>query len=151
MLVQGKELFDEYCSNIHSYLTCDNMIKLYYFYKTAEHEQKKDSIDKRTPIPYYMIGFLGTLIGEKNSENIQASLNALFGDKDTCHEAYKYLRAICKNYRRMYESAHIMDGSGDYNTMIKKPIDESCLKLAIGNVDDFGWESIKQWRNYNNL
>ncbi|CDA18783.1 abortive phage infection [Ruminococcus sp. CAG:488] len=151
VLVQGKELFDEYCSNIHSYLTCDNMIKLYYFYKTAEHEQKKDSIDKRTPIPYYMIGFLGTLIGEKNSENIQASLNALFGDKDTCHEAYKYLRAICKNYRRMYESAHIMDGSGDYNTMIKKPIDESCLKLAIGNVDDFGWESIKQWRNYNNL
>ena len=148
VLAQGKELFDEYCSNIHLYLTYDNMIKLYYFYKKAEYEQKKISIDKRTPIPYYMIGFLGTLIGDKTGENIQKSLDALFADKNTCFEAYKYLSAICKNYRRMYEKEHSIDDSGDYNVMIKRPIDEICLDLAIGIVDDFDtWETIKRWRN----
>lgn len=148
VLAQGKELFDEYCSNIHSYLTYDNMIKLYYLYKKAEYEQKKISVDKRTPIPYYMIGFLGTLIGDKTGENIQKSLDSLFSDKNTCLEAYKYLSAICKNYRRMYENEHSTDGSGDYNVMIKRPIDERCLNLAIGIVDDFGeWETVKQWRN----
>lgn len=145
VLAQGKELFDDYCSNIHSYLTYDNMIKLYYFYKKAEYEQKK-SADKRTPIPYYMVGFMGSLIGDKTGKNMQTSLNALFANKNTCLEAYKYLSAICKNYRRMYENR--TDGSGDYNVMIKRPIDESCLNLAIGIVDDFDtWESIKQWRN----
>lgn len=148
VLAQGKELFDQYCSNIHSYLTYDNMIKLYYLYKKAEYEQKKISVDKRTPIPYYMIGFLGTLIGDKTGENIQKSLDALFDDKNTCLEAYKYLSAICKNYRRMYEKEHSADGSGDYNVMIKRPIDEGSLNLAIGIVDDFDtWETIKQWRN----
>lgn len=48
----------------------------------------------------------------------------------------------------MYEKEHSIDGSGDYNVMIKRPIDESCLDLAIGIVDDFDtWETIKRWRN----
>lgn len=145
VLAQGKELFDEYCSNIHSYLTYDNMIKLYYFYKKAEHEQK-NSEDKRTPIPYYMIGFLGALIGEKTEGNIQKLLDALFADKNTCFEVYKYLSAICKNYRRMYENKNRSDG--DYNIMIKRSIDESCLKLAIGNVKDVGInETVEKWLN----
>ncbi len=142
VLAQGKELFDDYCSNIHSYLTYDNMIKLYYFYKKAESEQK-NSDDKRTPIPYYMIGFLGTLIGDKNGENIQTSLDALFANTNTCLDAYKYLSAVCKNYKRMYEK----DVIGDYNLMIKRPIDEKCLETAIGIVDDFDkWETVKCWR-----
>ena len=95
-----------------------------------------------------MIGFLGTLIGEKSSEYIQNSLDALFADKNTCCDAYKYLSAVCKNYRRMYEKEHSIDGSGEYNAMIKKPIDESCLELAIENVDDYfdDRETIKRWR-----
>lgn len=102
VLKQGKELFDNYCSKIHDYLTVDNMIKLYYFYKKAEHEQKK-SEDKRTPIPYYVIGFLGTLIGEKNNENLKNSLDIIFENKEKCNETYRYLVAISKNYRRTYE------------------------------------------------
>ncbi len=147
VLAQGKELFDEYCSNIHSYLTYDNMIKLYYFYKKAEYEQKKISVDKRTPIPYYMIGFLGTLIGEKTGDNLQSSLDILFADKSSCLEAYKYLSTICKNYRRTYEMQHASDGSGEYNVMIKRPIDEKCLRFAIDTADDSNtWETIKKWR-----
>lgn len=148
VLAQGKELFDEYCSNIHLYLTYDNMIKLYYLYKKAEYEQKKISIDKRTPIPYYMIGFLGTLIGEKTPENLRSSLDALFKDRDTCLEGYKYLSNLSKHYRRTYEMQHSKDGSGDYNVMIKRPIDEACLNFAIGTTDDGNtWKTIKLWRN----
>lgn len=148
VLAQGKELFDDYCSNIPSYLTCDNMIKLYYLYKKAEYEQKKISIDKRTPIPYYIIGFLGTLIGEKTSENLHSSLDALFKDKNTCLEGYKYLSNVSKHYRRIYEMKHSTDGSGDYNIMIKRPIDEACLNVAIGITDDGNtWNTIKEWRN----
>ena len=147
VLVQGKELFDEYCSNIHSYLTYDNMIRLYYLYKKAEHEQKKISEDKRTPIPYYMIGFLGDLIGSKTSSNLKNTLDTIFESKETCYQTYKYLSAICKQYRRLYEKDHYYDGSSDYNVMIKRPIDTSCLQFAIGNVDDLdSWPAIKKWR-----
>lgn len=149
VLTQGKELFDNYSSKIHKYLTYDNMIKLYYFYKKAEGEQKK-STDKRTPIPYYMVGFLGTLIGEKTSENIQASLNAFFNDGEIFLEGYKYLTAICKSYRRIYEIQHSVEGTGEYHIMIKRPIDEKSLDIAINNVDDVGvWKYVNKWKNYN--
>ena len=42
---------------------------------------------------------------------------------------------------------HSIDGSGDYNVMIKRPIDEYCFKFALGNVDDVNtWDTIKEWR-----
>ncbi len=147
VLDANKEYYTKYCSNIHQYLTYDTMIKLYYFYKKAEHEQKKLSEDKRTPIPYYMIGFLGDLIGDKTPENLKESLDILFGDKTICTEAYKYLSTICKFYRNTYEMQHKADGTSDYNVMIKRPIDEVCLKFAINNADAVeGWENVKRWR-----
>lgn len=145
VLKQGGELFDTYCSQIHNYLTVDNMIKLYCLYKKAETE-RKESTDKRTPIPYYIIGFLGTLIGDINSDNIQLSLNYIFSDKKICREAYKYLVAITKNYKRTYEKSHTGDNEGDYNVMIKKPIDKASLSFAIDSVNDIGdWETVSDW------
>jgi len=141
VLQQGKEIFDIYTSQIHKYLTVDNMIKLYCFYKKAEAEQK-DSNDKRTPIPYYVIGFLGSLIGELSEKNIQKSLNIIFKDVKISTEAYKYLVAISKNYKRAYEK----DGEGDYTLMIKRPIDENMFRFAVGNVNDIGeWKTISKW------
>ena len=141
VLQQGKEIFDMYTSQIHNFLTIDNMINLYCLYKKAEAEQKESS-DKRTPIPYYVIGFLGNLIGEITEPNIQQAFNIIFKDKIISKEAYRYLVALCKNYRRAYEN----NGEGDYNVMIKRPIDEKILKFVIGNVNDIGeWETIHKW------
>lgn len=64
------------------------MIKLYWLYKKAEIERIQ-SLDKRTPIPYYVIGFLGELIGEKNTENIQKKLNYIFSDSKIFAEAWQ--------------------------------------------------------------
>lgn len=122
------------------------MIKLYYMYKKAEQERMQ-SLDKRTPIPYYIIGFLGELIGNKNSENIQEKLNYIFGDNRIFAEAYKYLAAITKSYKRTYEKDII---PGDYNAMIKKPIDNNVLNYAIGMTDDLGeWLYVRNWRDCN--
>lgn len=146
ILKQNGEIFESYCLQIHNYLTIDNMIKLYYMYKKAEQERMQ-SLDKRTPIPYYIIGFLGKLIGNKNSENIQEKLNYIFGDNRIFAEAYKYLAAITKSYKRTYEKDII---PGDYNAMIKKPIDNNVLNYAIGMTDDLGeWLYVRNWRDCN--
>lgn len=146
ILKQNGEIFENYCLQVHNYLTIDNMIKLYYMYKKAEQE-RVHSLDKRTPIPYYIIGFLGELIGEKSAENIQEKLNYIFSDTCIFVETYKYLVAITKSYKRTYEKDIT---PGDYNNMIKKPIDEAALTYSIGLADDLcDWNYVKNWRNNN--
>ncbi len=146
ILKQNGEIFENYCLQIHNYLTIDNMIKLYCLYKKAENERKQSS-DKRTPIPYYIIGFLGELIGEKNNDNIQEKLNYIFGDVRVFAETYKYLVTITKSYKRTYEKDIT---PGDYNSMIKKVIDSNVLNYAVGSTDDLGdWLYVKNWRTIN--
>lgn len=140
ILKQNGEVFENYCLQIPNYLTIDNMIRLYYMYKKAEQERVQ-SLDKHTPIPYYIIGFLGE---ERSSDNIQEKLNYIFGDTRIFAETYKYLVTITKSYKRMYERSIV---PGDYNTMIKKPIDSEVLAYSIGAVDDLGdWLYVKNWR-----
>lgn len=151
VLKQGGELFDQYCSEIQNYLTIDNMINLYIIYKKAETE-RKSSEDKRTPIPYYVIGFLGELIDRTTPEAIQESLNYIFSDKSVCAETYKYLVAISKNYKRTYMKFHTEAGEGEYNVMIKRPIDEKAFQFSVETVNDVGsWNYIKRWSNYGQI
>jgi len=146
ILKQNGDIFEKYCLQIHNYLTVDNMIKLYCLYKKTESERVQSN-DKRTPIPYYVIGFLGELIGEKNTENIQEKLNYIFGDSNVFAETYKYLVMITKSYKRTYEKDVV---PGDYNSMIKKAIDKDVLNYAIGMADDMGdWLYVKNWKSLN--
>ena len=146
ILKQNGDIFEKYCLQIHNYLTIDNMIKLFYLYKKAESERVQSN-DKRTPIPYYIIGFLGELIGEKSNENIQEKLNYIFGDTNIFAETYKYLVMITKSYKRTYEKDVV---PGDYNSMIKKTIDKDVFNYALGMVDDMGdWLYVKNWKCLN--
>lgn len=143
ILKQNSEIFENYCMQIHNYMTVDNMIKLYCFYKKAEQD-RLSSEDKRTPIPYYIIGFLGELVGDKSPENIKEKLDYIFSNTHICNEAYKYLGAITKSYKRTYEKDIV---PGDYNAMIKKPINKDILNYAIGMADDLGdWTYVRGWR-----
>lgn len=142
ILKQSGEIFEKYSSHIQDYLTVENMIRLYCLYKKAEQERLQ-STDKRTPIPYYVIGFLGELLGEKSADNIRMRLNCIFDDTHIFSEAYRYLTAITKSYKRTYEKD--ME-PGDYNIMIKRPIDSKVLKYAIGTTNDVGeWTYVKKW------
>ena len=146
VLKQGNELFDTYCSQIQNYLTIENMINVFCLYKKAENE-RKTSEDQRTPIPYYVIGFLGSLVDQTSWESIQRSLNRIFSEKAVCSEAYRYLVAISKNYKRSYANNHPDNGEGEYNVMIKRAVEEKLLQFAKENVDDAGsWLYVKQWR-----
>lgn len=141
VLKQNGEIFGQYSSRIQDYLTIDIMIRLYFLYKKAEQE-RLSSPDKRTPIPYYIVGFLGELIGEKSPVNIRKKLNCIFDDSRTFLEAYKYLTLITKNYKRTYERDQ---SPGDYNTMIKRPIDRSILKYAVDTANDVDWTYVSSW------
>lgn len=146
ILKQNSDIFENYCLQIHNYLTIDNMIRLYCLYKKAENERIQ-SLDKRTPIPYYIVGFLGELIGEKSIENIQDKLNYIFSDARIFTETYRYLVTITKGYKRTYEKDIV---PGDYNTMIKKAIDNNILNYAIETTDDLGdWVYVKNWKASN--
>lgn len=146
ILKQDREIFQDYCLQIHNYLTIDNMIKLYCLYKKAENERMQTQ-EKRMPIPYYIIGFLGELIGEKSMENIHEKLNYIFSDSRIFSEAYKYLVLITRNYKRDYERNIV---PGDYNSMIKKVIDGNVLGYAIEIADDADeWLYVKNWKTSN--
>ena len=146
-------IFKDLSAQINNYLTINNMINLYALYKRAELEQLS-SEDKRTPIPYYVIGFLGSLIIKKedNKEDkldpdkvfdiISRAFDIIFSSNMVFNETYKYLVAISKSYRRNYEK----DSRGDYGVMIKRPIDESILKHTLATIRDIGdWKHIDSW------
>ena len=50
-----------YCLKIIDFLTIDSILNLYLLYYKAEKE-RSNSEDKRTPIPYYVVGFFGELL-----------------------------------------------------------------------------------------
>lgn len=142
VLKQNGEIFEKYSLHIQDYLTVENMIRLYFLYKKAEQE-RLSSEDKRTPIPYYVIGFLGELLGERSPSNIQKSLNYIFDDSHIFAETYKYLISITKTYRRTYEKDRT---PGDYNSMIKRPIEEAILRYSVDVTNDLvNWLYVKNW------
>lgn len=125
VLKQNSKIYLNYSLKIEHDLSWDNMIKLFLFYKRAESDQK-NSEDKKTPIPYYLIGFLNKFITKqdvKYSQFFDADINII-------NEAYNYLVDLTNLYRAEYfETKNI-----EYNNMIKSSIDEDVLLKAIGTL-----------------
>lgn len=144
VLKQNGEIFENYSSRIQDYLSFDTMIQLYFLYKKSEQERLSPGSDKRSPISYYVIGFLGELIGEKSSTNIREKLDYIFGNPHIFSEAYKYLTKLTKRYKKTYEKDK---SPGDYNTMIKRPIENSILKYAVELNNDDDWTYVSNWSN----
>ena len=92
------------------------------FFKRADLD-RRNSEDERTPIPYYLIGFLNKFLREQN-----ISYNTFFeSDIGIINSAYNFLSSLTSIYRELYEK----DKNIDYNKMIKQPIDNSILEQAI--------------------
>ncbi len=133
VLKQDSDVFKNISINIQDYLSIDNMIKLYYLYKRAEKEQKK-SEDKRTPIPYYVIGFISYHLYDKKdiAGKMNSQLSKLFDcDKNTFNEIYQYIVALTKRYKRICENNNL-----DYNVMIKQRIMPDYIEDAIKTYKD---------------
>lgn len=127
VLKQTSDIFKTITINIQDYLSIDNMIKLYYVYKRAEQEQKK-SADKRSPIPYYVIGFMSYQIkSEKTAANMNKQLDKIFSlSAEDFNKIYDCLCFLSKRYRENMQKAGI-----EYNVMIKQKIDKKSIEEAI--------------------
>lgn len=124
------DIYKEYSVNIHKNLTNDNIIRLYLIYIKAEID-RSESDDKKTPIPYYLIGFLGRFIKNKDKQN--QVLQDLFGAKNNLfNKLFLYLEKLTNRYKKEY----IENTKTEYNIMIKKPIDDQILDKQIEVLND---------------
>lgn len=128
VLKKDDEVYKDYSTKIHDYMRFDNIIKLYLLFKRADIEKSR-SADFRTPIPYYLLGFLNKFLQEKS-----ISYDKFFdSDVNTINSAYSYLKSLTSLYKRFYKD-EMKDNQGnpiEYNQMIKKPIEPTILEKAI--------------------
>lgn len=129
LLNQTSEIYREYSLNINKILTNDNLIRLYLIYLKAE-SSRSQSDDKKTPIPYYLIGFFGRFI--KNKEKLNWVLESYFANTNISEKVFKYLEKLTNLYKNNY----IESTSSEYNMMIKKPIDDQILDKQIRTIDE---------------
>jgi hypothetical protein len=129
LLNQTSEIYKDYSLNIHKVLTHDNLIRLYLIYLKAENNRSQ-SDDKKTPIPYYLIGFFGRFI--KNKEKVNWVLESFFSNANVSDKVFKYLEKLTNLYKNNY----IESTGSEYNMMIKKQIDEQILDKQIRTLNE---------------
>ena len=121
--------YTSFSLQIRDRLSTDNMIRLYFTFMKAEKEQKA-SENKRFPIPYYVLGFLGNSLKGISYKDINDKLDQLFSDKKRFIDIYKFFATLTQTYFRQYNNTN----KEDYNVMIKKPIDyvifSNCLDMT---------------------
>ena len=106
-------------------LTHGDLINLYLLFLKAEKE-KKQSEDRRTPIPYYVLGFLGKELSDLKGEKLRSKFKFIFESKENFEVLYDFYKKVSKKYRRYHKDV-------DYNQMIKMQINDRALQ---DNVDD---------------
>ncbi len=133
VLKPSSKIFKDYSIKIPDFLSYENIVRLYFLFKKAEFDRKQ-SEDLRTPIPYYVLGFLSYHIFSRNdSSNYNKLLDKIFSSKEQIQKIYKYLVNLSKGYRR--EMAR--EKTKDYNVLIKTKINEEALQQVIQNAKDF--------------
>ncbi|GAA4468031.1 hypothetical protein GCM10023093_24880 [Nemorincola caseinilytica] len=139
VLKETTDIYKGYSLKVNQYLTCDNLIRLYLIYLRAERE-RATSDDKRTPIPYYVIGFFGHFINNKeNSNNV---IENIFEEKNSLFESfYRYLCKLTKQYKKNHPEQ-------EYNTLIKKPIDKVILAKQIDDLNDILLDADPNLKNF---
>ena len=106
------------------------MLEIYLLFAKAEAEKKK-SADKRIPISYYLIGFIGSTFKSDNPDARNAKFNYLFSDTERLSTIYDFFKNITGTY--MEEFCRM--NSTDYNNMIKQELDfpliDRCINSAL--------------------
>lgn len=110
------------------YLTNADYINLYLLYLKAYKEQKL-SEDQRTPIPYYLIGFLGRDLNGLEDADIKKYFKYIFESKENLNAIYNFYKKITKRYKLNMKNERDIE----YNQMIKTQIDNTLLEKTINN------------------
>jgi hypothetical protein len=130
VLKQTSDVYKEFSLNLNRDLTHDNLIKLYLIYLKAESARKL-SDDRKSPIPYYFINFLGELM--KNKTRLNDNIEDLFESKNKIFDKlFNYLSKLTVQYRKEYFKLENIE----YNEMIKKPINPLILNSQVEILND---------------
>ncbi len=128
--------------------TFDDILRIYLLFLKAEKE-KKESDDNRTPIPYYLISFLGEKFKYKNKDAIRDAIQYMFSSNKTLNDIYGYYKNVTKQYKIQYKRQKDIE----YNQMIKSAIDNELLNHsfedAMEMLDNF--DTKQTIKNLNNI
>ncbi len=121
----SKEYYQAFSCKIGQMLTIQSMSKLVFLYKRAEKD-KKDSNDKKTPSPYYLINFLGHYLRRKGID-----IQGFFKDvsPDDLRFVYDKFKILSNKYIESFRSKHNME----YNVIIKQKIDLDIMNEILDN------------------
>jgi hypothetical protein len=127
ILKSGSEYYQNYSLKMNDYFTFDNLLILYLLFKKAEID-KSTSDDKKTPIPFYLIGFLGYFIKNKDYNSINNCFKKIYSMKqEEFQKLYDFLRDLTYNYKTSYHQQK----NEEYNMMIKQKIDIGILSQQV--------------------
>lgn len=141
VLKLNSQYYKDFSLNIDQQFTIDNMIKLYFLFNRADIDQKASS-DKRTPIPYYVIGFLGKRFKDVEFSQRNERLKRLFANKQTMLLVYEFY----KNLTPWYAEEYLREKGEEYNSMIKQEIDDVLFERIFSQMLRYGGnETIKKF------
>lgn len=104
-------------------VTNDVLLDLYLLYMRAE-QSKKESVDKRTPIPFYLIdAFAKYECQNREEKNIQSNLDS--------NEKIEFLIKLYTSVTKFYTKDYNKKYSIEYNMMIKRKVDYEILENGI--------------------
>lgn len=109
-------------------LTNNDLINLYLIFLKSEKD-KKASEDKRTPIPYYLLGFLGNDLKGLSSDEFRKYFRYIYSEKNNLDVLYKFYKRLTMRYKTNYKNSKGIE----YNQMIKSQIDTSILERTIND------------------
>lgn len=131
----SKEYYQDFSTKIGEILTIESMAKLTLLYKRSEKE-KRESEDKRSPSPYFLLNFIGYYLRE-NKIDLQKFLKSIeIEDLDFVYEKFKTLSS---KYIKSYNAEFGLE----YNQIIKQKIDLNLLDLALNSH----LQSLKEYNN----
>lgn len=110
----------------NSGFTMDDMLNLYLLFLKADKE-KKNSEDKRSPIPYYLIGFIGNKFSVVSNSIKKKGIDFIFRNETTIDSIYRYYCSVTTMYKLNYKK----DKNIEYNQMIKSQIDDGILYTSL--------------------
>lgn len=87
-------------------LTNEDIVNLYLTYLKAEKE-KKASEDQRTPIPYYLLGFMGRDLKGLEGNEYRNCLRYVYSSKRNFETIYEFYKTLTKRYKINFKTKKI--------------------------------------------
>ena len=115
--------YEEFSTQIANFFTFDSMVKLIVLYKKSECD-KKNSSDKKSPSPYYLLNFLGYYLGTLGVDK-QAFLNRV--SMEQLAFIYRFFKSLPSRYYNSYKEKYGLE----YNQMIKQKVDTDLMQRIL--------------------